>query len=84
MLMYALIGISLVLLGIAGLQFTYMFYIDRIYRERKKYLQELQQKCNNLSEKLEKAERRLAEQDAILSVLSEKDGEAWADVIGDA
>jgi 16S rRNA C1402 (ribose-2'-O) methylase RsmI len=84
MLMYALIGISLVLLGVAGLQFTYMFYIDRVYRERKKYLQELQQKCLVLSEKLEKAEQTIADQRAMLSVFSEKDDEAWADVIGDA
>ena len=84
MLMYALIGISLVLLGVAGLQFTYMFYIDRVYRERKKYMQELQQNCLRLEEKLKKAEQRLTEQDAILSALSERDDEAWADVIGDA
>jgi hypothetical protein len=84
MLMYALIGISLVLLGVAGLQFTYMFYIDRVYRERKKYMQELEQKCLRLSKQLEKAERRLAEQDAILSVITGSDDEAWADVIGDA
>jgi hypothetical protein len=84
MLMYALIGISLVLLGVAGLQFTYMFYIDRVYRERKKYMQELEQKCLRLSKQLEKAERRLAEQDAILFVITESDDEAWADVIGDA
>ena len=83
MLMYALIGISLVLLGVAGLQFTYMFYIDRVYRERKKYMQELQQNCLRLEEKLKKAEQRLTEQDAILSALSERDDEAWADVIGD-
>ena len=81
--MYALIGISLVLLGIAGLQFTYMFYIDRVYHERKKYLQELQQKCVHLSEQLERAEKKIAEQDAKLSTFSEKDDEAWADVIGD-
>lgn len=31
MLMYALIGLSLVLVGIVGLQFTYLFWIDRVY-----------------------------------------------------
>ncbi len=87
MLMYALIAISLVLLGVAGLQFTYLFYIDRVYGERRKYLQTLEQKYSRLSAKLEKAERRIAEQNEMLAILeppSSKDDELWADVIGDS
>src|SRR5437588_448648 len=38
MFLYALIGLVLVLVGIAGLQFTYLFYVDRLYRERQKYI----------------------------------------------
>ncbi len=86
MLMYALIGISFVLVGVAGLQFTYLFYIDRVYRERKQYLQKLEKKCAILSKKLELTEQRLAEKEEILAVLASdasKDDEAWADVIGD-
>ena len=60
-----------------------MFYIDRVYRERRKYIQTLERKCSGLEEKLKKAERRLAEQDKILSAL-DKDDEVWADVIGDS
>ena len=84
--MYALIGLSLVLLGVAGLQFTYMFYIDRVYRERRKYLQALEQKCAGLTEKLNNAELRIAEQDRMLATLGTqpKDDEVWADVIGDS
>jgi hypothetical protein len=84
--MYALIGISLVLVGVAGLQFTYMFYIDRVYRERCKYLQALEHKCTGLSAKLEDAEKRVAEQDRLLAVFTArtKDEEVWADVIGDS
>lgn len=84
--MYALICISLVLLGVAGLQFSYMFYIDRVYRERCKYLQTLEQKCAGLAAKLADAERRIAQQDGFLASFREqyKDDEVWADVIGDA
>lgn len=84
--MYALIGISLVLLGVAGLQFSYMFYIDRVYRERRKYLQALEQKCSRLSAKLADAEVRIAEQDGLLASFRAqyKDDEVWADVIGDS
>ncbi len=86
MLMYALIGISLILVGVVGLQFSYMFYIDRVYRERRKYLQALEHKYSAVSNKLEIAERRVAEQDELLATLNSdscKDDEIWADVIGD-
>ena len=86
MLMYALIGLSLVLTGIVGLQFTYLFYVDRIYRERKKYLRSLEQKCSQLNDRLEAAERRVAEQNDLLETIHPqlgKEDEVWADVIED-
>lgn len=84
MLMYALIGLSLVLVGIAGLQFTYLFYVNRLYQERKKYLQSLEQKCGELTHRFEAAEQRVAEQQAMLKAAYPEMGiedEAWADVI---
>ena len=84
MLVYALIGLSLVLVGIAGLQFTYLFYVDRLYRERKKYLRSLEQGCARLTARLEKAEAKLAEQNALLETIYPElgvDDETWADVI---
>lgn len=86
MLMYALIGLSLVLLGVAGLQFTYLFYVDRLYRERTRYLQDLEQRHAQLALRLENAERSLAEQNELLEAAytgSGKEDEAWADVIED-
>jgi len=86
MLMYALIGLSLVLTGIVGLQFTYLFYVDRIFRERKKHTKSLEQKCRDLNDRLEAAERRVAEQSDLLESMYPglgKEDEAWADVIED-
>ncbi len=86
MLMYALIGLCLVLVGVAGLQFSYLFYVDRIYRERKKYLQSLERKYARLTERLDAAEKHVAEQNDLLRVLIPAPGiedEAWADVIED-
>ena len=86
MLMYALIGLSLVLTGIVGLQFTYLFYVDRIFRERKKHTKSLEQKCRNLNDRLEAAERRVAEQNDLLESMYPglgKEDEAWADLIED-
>ncbi len=36
MMLYILIGLSLSLTGVAGLQFFYMMYLERIDREQKK------------------------------------------------
>lgn len=86
MLLYFLIGLSFVLVGITGLQFTYMFYLDRIHLERKKHIQELERNCHQLNERLELAENRIAEQDVLLETAypgMRIDDEAWADVIED-
>lgn len=84
MLYYVLIGLCFALVGIAGLQFTYMFYIDRLDRERKKRIVELERRCKELSLKLSQAEFRIAEQKDIIENLEVYDGrseETWADVI---
>ena len=86
MLSFALILLSFVLIGIVGFQFTYMFYFDRVQRERKKHIHDLEHKCIRLGERLEQAEQRLAEQDALLETAypgMKKDDEVWADVIED-
>lgn len=79
MLMYALIGLSLVLTGVAGLQFMYLFYVDRVYRERCDYLKSLEKKYACLTAQLEAAEHRVAQQNELLGVVDEP----WADVIGE-
>lgn len=82
MLMYLLIGLCLVLVGVAGLQFTYLFYVDRLNRERRKYLRELEHKCSDLAARLVQAEHRITEQDEMLETVNAKKGdEVWADVI---
>ncbi len=81
MLMYALIGLSLVLVGIVGLQFTYLFWIDRVYRERRTYLKDLEHRYADLNARLRSAELRIADQAGLLETLGYKDSEIWADVI---
>lgn len=83
---YALIVLTMVLLGIAGLQFSYMFYVDRLNRERRDYLRQLERRAKNLKLKLDAAEEKVAEQHALLErfvpeYMAEDD--AWADVIDD-
>ena len=82
MLPFVLIGLSLVLLGIVGLQFMYLFYLDRVYRERKKYLRFLEHKSEQLAEQLEAANRHIAEQNELLEAANlRKNDEVWAEVI---
>lgn len=84
MLLYFLIGLSLVLTCIAGLQFAYLFYLDKVYRERKKYLHSLERKSEQLTEQLDAAEKLIAEQSKLIELtcpeMTVKD-EMWADVI---
>jgi len=78
----ALICLSLALLGIAGLQFTYLFYLDRIHKERKKLILKLESECRRLTTRLREAEARITEQDEILlKIYPETSEEVWADVI---
>ncbi|HTH50554.1 MAG TPA: hypothetical protein VL501_01390 [Pyrinomonadaceae bacterium] len=84
MLMYFLIGLCLVLVGIAGLQFTYLAYADRLDGERRKYLKALEHKYSELAAKLADAEQKVAEQQELLdAAYPELKEESWADVIED-
>ena len=83
---YVLIGLSLSLAGVAGLQFFYLIYLERIDREQKKRIQELERHSKHLSKRLSQAEQQIAEQDKILESIFdeiEDDEEVWADVIED-
>jgi hypothetical protein len=83
MLYYVLICLCLVLTGIAGLQMAYMFYLDRLDKERKRRLRQLERRCRALTARLERAEERLAEQDAMLDAFGvvPEEEDNWADVI---
>jgi hypothetical protein len=86
MLMFVLIGVCLVLVGIAGLEFTYLFYVERLYRERQKHLQMLERKCSRLAEKLDAAETRVREQSDFIALMCPEglpDEETWSDIIED-
>jgi hypothetical protein len=82
MLLYALIGLCLVLVGVAGLQFSYLFYADRLQAERRKHLERLERRCAELTARLDAADDLIAEQASRLESYGlRSDDEAWADVI---
>jgi hypothetical protein len=84
MLMFILIGLSLALAGLAGLQFTYLFSADRMARERRKHLKQLEQRCAVFKARLDAAEARIRQQDELLEAAYpgiRRGGETWAEVI---
>ena len=86
MTLYILIGLSLSLAGVAGLQFFYMIYLERIDREQKRRIHELERHCKYLSTRLHEAEQQVADQHDLLETFFEDltdEEEVWADVIED-
>lgn len=86
MTIYVLICLCLSLAGVAGLQFFYLAYLERIENEHKKRIHELERQCKFLSNKLHDAELQIAEQAELIDAVyedSDDEGEVWADVIED-
>lgn len=87
MMWYVLICLCLSLAGVAGLQFFYMVYLERIDRERKKRIFELERHVKYLSVRLEDTELQLSEQNKLLEEVYDEfedeneEEEVWADVI---
>jgi len=83
---YILIGLSLSLACVAGLQFFYMLYLERISNERKKRIYELERYLKQIAKRLSEAEQQIADQNDILEKMFEEnveEEEIWADVIED-
>ena len=87
MMWYVLICLCLSLAGVAGLQFFYMIYLERIDRERKKRIFELERHVKYLASRLEDAELQLTDQNKLLEEVYDEfedeneEEEIWADVI---
>ncbi len=86
MLIYILIFLSLSLAGIAGIQFFYLMYMDKIRKHHKNRVRLLEGRCKHLNSRLKDAETQLLEQRAITESIEERieeEDEIWADVIED-
>ena len=85
MVLYFLVVLCLDLLGVCGLQFSYAFYLDRMFDERKKHSLYLEKKCADLSGQLENAKRRIDEQEILIASMVDVpiEDENWADIIHD-
>jgi len=84
-MMYVLICLSLSLAGIPGLQFFYLAYLDRLDKDQKKRIRELERHCMVLTNQLQVAEAVVADKKTDQSESTdEDDNEVWADVLEEA
>lgn len=86
MTLYVLICLSLSLAGVAGLQFFYLAYLERMDKELKKRLREVERQNRYFKQRLADAELKIAEQAKIIETVYENhedEEEIWADVIED-
>lgn len=84
MMMYVLICLSLSLAGVAGLQFFYMVYLDRLDKDKKRRIRELEIYCKHLTKRIHDAEMQIAERENFINSVyeeSEEEEEIWSDVI---
>lgn len=83
-MLYFLIGVALSLAGLAGLEFFYLVYLERIGKEYKKRINELENHNKYLTYRLHDAEQEIVEQNELLEALyedAETEEDVWADVI---
>ena len=85
MMWYVLIGLSLSLSGVAGLQFFYMIYLEKVNRDQKRRIYELERHTKYLSKRINEAEKQITEQGEMLETFFDEvdEEEMWADVIED-
>ncbi len=83
-MIYVLICLCLSLAGVAGLQFFYMVYLERLNNEHKKRVVTLERRLRNLSRRLKETEESMSERFELIEAVyedTENEDEVWADVI---
>ncbi len=83
MTFYVLICLSLSLAGVAGLQFFYLVYLERMDKVIKNRLRDVEHQNKYLKLRLRDAELQIAEQAKFIETVYEEtiDEDVWADVI---
>ena len=91
MTIYFLVGITVVLSGVAALQLFYTGYLERISKRQASRINELEKYCIRLSKRVNATEDTLLHQADLINSIEYMDDEMivgeediWADVIEDA
>lgn len=89
MTIYFLVGITVVLSGVAALQLFYMGYLERISKRQASRINELEKYCIRLAKRVNAAEDTLIHQADLINSIEYIDDDVteeedvWADVIED-
>lgn len=76
MLTFALIGLAFALIGVAGLQITYLLYLDRVLKEKKQLVRSLERRNQRLNDQINDLRRK-----ATSEKVSTEEDEVWAEVL---
>lgn len=79
---FVLITLCLTFVGISAMQFLYVFYLERVTKDHKNYIKELENRVIHLNERLYETELELKYGDKTLNSEFIKD-EDWIDVLED-
>ena len=81
-MLYVVICIALSMAGVAGLQFFYLAYLEKVSKHQKRRLAELERQSAVLYHRLQDAERQLSSyQDLAAEEVVEE--EVWSEIIED-
>lgn len=84
MLLYVVICAALAMAGIAGLQFFYLAYLERVGNQLKRRIHELERHNTALFHRWQEAEHQLQSYRSLeADVLVEDEEEIWSEIIED-
>jgi 16S rRNA C1402 (ribose-2'-O) methylase RsmI len=85
MLIYVVICVALALAGAAGMQFFYLAYLEKINKQQKRRLLELERHNTALYRRWQEAEHQLAAYNALAAeeIIHEDEEEIWSEIIED-
>jgi 16S rRNA C1402 (ribose-2'-O) methylase RsmI len=82
MLLYVVICTALAMAGIAGLQFFYLAYLERVGNQLKRRINELERQNATLYHRWQDAEHRLADYHALdAEEIIDEEEEIWSEII---
>lgn len=82
-MLYVVICIALAMAGVAGLQFFYLAYMERVMRQQARRLKELERQNAVLYHRWQDAERILANYQTLDAEEIIEEEEVWSEIIED-
>jgi 16S rRNA C1402 (ribose-2'-O) methylase RsmI len=83
MLLYLMICIALAMAGVAGMQFFYLAYLERMGKQYKRRINELERQNALLYHRWQETEQQVATYQTLeaAEIVEENEDEVWAEII---